>query len=98
LEKTIEQMEKGELKIRVRALESERSFKLMEIQNDNMATAIAASCMLNLGVLLSQASPAGELTRAAKAAFVLAGIFGIQIPIKYINLKNLQKKFAEFDG
>ena len=97
LENTITQMERGELKLRVRVLESEREFKRMGIVQDNMATAIAASAFLNLGVLLMSTSPAGKMTRAAKGALALAGFFGLQLPVGIIKLKGLEKKFASFE-
>jgi predicted unusual protein kinase regulating ubiquinone biosynthesis (AarF/ABC1/UbiB family) len=96
LENTVARMEQGDLKLRVRVLESERSFKRLEIVQQNMALAIAASSFLNIGIVLATVgSPAGKLSLGARAALGLAGIFGIQVPIGLIKLSSLDKKFAE---
>jgi hypothetical protein len=90
-------MERGDLKLRVRVLESEREFKRLALVQDNMATAIAASAFLNLGVLLISTSPAGTTSKAAKAVLTLAGVFGLKLPVGLLKLKSLEKKFASFD-
>jgi len=61
VENTITKMEQGDLKLRVRVLESERSFKRLELVQNNMAAAIAASAFLNAGLVLSTVgTPAGR--------------------------------------
>jgi predicted unusual protein kinase regulating ubiquinone biosynthesis (AarF/ABC1/UbiB family) len=98
LEDILTRMEQGDLKLRVRVLESERSFKRMELVQSNMATALAASTFLNAGIVLSTvANPAGQLSVAAKCTLALAGLFGIQVPIGILKLKALDKKFADFE-
>ena len=99
VEDTIERMEQGELKLRVRVLESERAFKRMELVQTNMALAIAASGFLNMAIVLYSAAAGattGPVTLAAKGTLALAGIFGVQVPIGLVKLKALDKKFASF--
>uniref|UniRef100_A0A7S0XEN1 ABC1 atypical kinase-like domain-containing protein n=1 Tax=Chromulina nebulosa TaxID=96789 RepID=A0A7S0XEN1_9STRA len=91
----ITKMEQGDLKLRVRVIESERAFQRMEIVQNNMALAIAASGFINMGLILSTiGSPQGQMSLAAKALFGLGGLFGIQLPIGFIKLKSLDKKLA----
>ena len=96
-EDIISRMEQGDLKIRVRDLETTQSFKRLRIVQDNMSMAIAASACLNVGVILAALSPAGQMTKAAKAGLALAGIFGSQFGIGMIKLKSYDKKVASFD-
>lgn len=101
LESIVTKMEQGDLKLRVRVLESEREFKRMNIIQQNIATAIAASTFLNVGLILSAVAvgnPAGQVTLAARAALAMAGIFGLQVPVGVLKLKGLDKKFAEFNS
>ena len=98
LEETIANMERGDLKVRVRVLETEREFKKLQIVQDNMATAMAASAFLNLGVLLLNTGPVGAPTRAARGALALAAVFGLKLPIGLLKLQSLEKKFASFDA
>lgn len=98
LEETLSKMEQGDLKLRVRVLESERSFKKIELEQKNLGIALAASTFLNAAILLGSQSPAGQLSAAARGAYALAAIFGIQVPIGILKLKALEKKFAGFDS
>lgn len=92
---TVARMEQGDLKLRVRVLESERAFQRMELVQNNMALAIAASAFLNVGMVLATAgSPNGQLSLAARGTLALAGVFGLQIPVGLFKLKSLDKKFA----
>mmetsp|Transcript_17062 Transcript_17062/g.28628 ORF Transcript_17062/g.28628 Transcript_17062/m.28628 type:complete len:697 (+) Transcript_17062:147-2237(+) len=91
----VTRMEQGDLKVRVRVLESEKAFQKMEITQANMATAIAASTCLNVGIMLSaMSSTPGQIGVAARLAFALSGVFGIQVPVGMLKLKALEKKFA----
>jgi predicted unusual protein kinase regulating ubiquinone biosynthesis (AarF/ABC1/UbiB family) len=99
MDKTITRMEEGDLKVRVRVLESERAFKRLDLVQKNMANAMAASTMLQVGLLLVATSPVGaSLSTTARACLTVAGIFGIQVPIGMLKLKGLDKKIAELKG
>lgn len=106
LESIVTKMEQGDLKLRVRVLESEREFKRLNIVQSNIATAIAASTFLNVGLVLSSiastavaaGNPAGQIVLASKAALTLAGVFGLQVPVGILKLQSLDRKFAEFSS
>mmetsp|Transcript_10521 Transcript_10521/g.23356 ORF Transcript_10521/g.23356 Transcript_10521/m.23356 type:complete len:700 (+) Transcript_10521:107-2206(+) len=97
VEDTITRMEQGDLKVRVRVLESEKAFKRMEIAQGNMITAVAAGTFLNLGVMLASSS-GGQLSLAAKGALALAGVFGVQVPLGLLKLRKLDKSFEKLIG
>lgn len=95
LDNVVTRMEQGDLKLRVRVLESERAFQRMELTQNNMALLIAASGFLNVGILLSRTSQASlPITIVSKMTLLLAGLCGIQIPVGFLKLKSLDKKFA----
>jgi len=102
LDDIVTKMEQGDLKLRVRVLDSERSFQRMEIVQSNMALAIAASAFLNVGILLStittSTTPAGTIALGSKCALGLAGIFGLQVPIGIFKLRVLDKKIKQFSS
>lgn len=93
MEDILTRMEEGDLKLRVRVLESEQSFQKMELMQNNMALAVAASGLLNVGMLLATQGQ-GKLSLASKVALALAGLFGIQIPVGIAKMKKLEKRFA----
>ena len=87
----------GDLKIRVRDLQTEQSFKRMNIVQSNMAYSLAASTALNLGVLLTATTPAGQISRLAQAAIALSGILGSQVAIGMLKITALDKKLQSFE-
>jgi hypothetical protein len=62
----------------------------------NMALAIAASAFLNMAlVLASSATPSRAAAVGAKAAFTLAGLFGVQVPAGLLRLQALDAQITE---
>merc|ERR1711871_989349 len=95
LEETITKMEQGDLKVRVRALESEKEFARLKLVSANQALLIAASSFLNVAVVLASNTPGGaKSSLLTRSLFILAGIFGIQFPIGLLKVYSLDKKFA----
>lgn len=93
----LRRMEQGDLKLRVRSLESEQSFKRLELVQNNLALAIAASGFLNVGIMLAgNATSMKTLSIAARISLFFSGIFGIQIPLGLFKLKKLDNQFASF--
>ncbi|CAB1121221.1 unnamed protein product [Ectocarpus sp. CCAP 1310/34] len=90
VENVVTKLETGDLKLRVRVLESEQAFARIEAVQGSLSSAVMATLLLNAGVLM-----AGQATGAAKlssrAMFVLAGFFGIKIPIGYLKLGTSQR-------
>ena len=91
LDDIVTRMEQGDLKLRVRVLESERAFQKMELVQNNMALAIAASGFLNAGLVLLRMSGYEVIGRAV---LMTAGVFGAQIPVGLLKLRSLEKKYA----
>jgi len=97
LENTLRKMEQGDLKLRVRVLEAERSFARLDIVQTNMMNLISASAFLNMGLLLrSTVNPSGQIALATKAAFVLAGVFGLQVPLGALKVSKLDKQNKQY--
>jgi len=88
---TLEKMERGELKVRVRALEAEQRLERLELQSDNNLAAVAAGLFFNTGIVLSAVSEPTYLSRAlvwagiASSAKWVAGV---------LKVKQLDKKLA----
>ena len=97
MESILTRMEQGDLKIRVRDLQTEQSFKRMNIVQTNMAYGMAASTALNLGVLLTATTPAGQISRLAQAAIALSGVLGSQVAVGMLKIAALDKKLQSFD-
>lgn len=57
IEDTLTRAEQGELKLRVRVLESERAFKRLDIVQNAMGSAVLASMFLNAAMMLQSAYP-----------------------------------------
>jgi len=90
---TLEKMERGELKVRVRALEAEQRLERLELQSENNMAAIAAGLLFNTGVVLSAVSPSGPplLARMLIWAGVAASAKWVMGAVK---VKQLEKKLV----
>lgn len=90
MEDILKRIEQGDLRPRARVLESEQSFKGLEIIQQNMALAIVASVFLNLGVVLgSMYSATAQVKALSKLSIVIAAFFGLQLPLGFLKLKKL---------
>lgn len=98
LESIVTRMEQGDLKIRVRDLKTEQSFKRMELVQQNMALGIAASAALNVGLICTSMTPAGQVSRAAQVGLAMAGILGGKVAVGAAKLAALDKKVRGFDS
>jgi len=106
LEDVVTKLEQGDLKLRVRVLESERSFQRMDAMQTTMAYAAGASTFLNVGLLMTllgslNGHPSWQASKStvaliSKISLLLAGIFGAQVPVRVLQLKALDKKFENF--
>jgi hypothetical protein len=86
LEDTLKKLERGDLKLRVRVLESERAFQKIEIVNMNVMNALAACLFLNLSVVLAGGTVLPSVNTAtrillSKLTLSMAGLFGLQVEI-----------------
>ena len=86
IEKVLRKIEAGELKIRVRALEVERSFKVMSMMVDVVGHGILASILVNLAL-------AGMFVSLASLG---AAILGVRAMIGLAMLRSLQRRQTRF--
>mmetsp|Transcript_12079 Transcript_12079/g.19500 ORF Transcript_12079/g.19500 Transcript_12079/m.19500 type:complete len:773 (+) Transcript_12079:127-2445(+) len=90
----VKDIEKGKLKIRVRALEAERALERMSVMQDLMLKAMVACAAVNVGVVLYVSG----LLLQAKGAFALGGLVALQAIQAQLKLGKLIKKEAGYSG
>merc|ERR1719356_1163898 len=95
IEQTIEQLERGDLKLRVRALEAERAVDRVRIMQGATTSAVVAGVFLNGAALLTAAAAA---PLAISATYVGAAVCGLSFLGKIMKIKKLEKKEASFKG
>lgn len=91
---TVRNLERGDLKLRVRALETERALERVQAWQRVVAAALAASTLVNVGTVLSVSAAAAGAT----ASFVGAGFFGLMMVSGYLKIVKLEKKEAQLTG
>jgi hypothetical protein len=84
----MERIERGDVKLRVRALDSERALTRVMLQQKVMTAAVVASMLVNVGTVLSVSA----MTVAASASFIAAGFTGFGVLANFVKLKNLERK------
>ncbi|KAL2907166.1 Protein ACTIVITY OF BC1 COMPLEX KINASE 8 chloroplastic [Bienertia sinuspersici] len=84
----IERLEKGDLKLRVRALESERSFQRVAAVQKTIGSAVVAGTLVNLATLLSLHS----IRVPAIAAYGICALFGLQALFGVLKVKKLDQQ------
>ena len=90
MEDILTRIEQGDLKPRARVLESEQSFKGIEIVQQNVALAVVASVFLNTAIVLASLPARGTQVRVlSKFFFAVSAFFGLQLPLGYLKLKKL---------
>ena len=90
----VRDIERGKLKIRVRALEAERALERVAVMQDLMLKAMVACCAVNIGVVLYVSG----LLVQAKGAFGVSGVAMLQAAAASMKLSKLTKKEAAFSG
>jgi predicted unusual protein kinase regulating ubiquinone biosynthesis (AarF/ABC1/UbiB family) len=86
IESVLRKIETGDLKIRVRTLEIERSFKLLSIMVEMLGHGILASVLINMAI-------AGIFVTLS---YVGAAFCGIRVLVGYINLRLIQQRQAKY--
>lgn len=81
----VTKLETGDLKLRVRVLESEAAFARIEAVQGSLTAAVMATLMLNAGVVLGNTAAAPAMI-GSRAMFAFAGFFGLQVPIGYLKV------------
>ncbi|XVE86688.1 hypothetical protein DITRI_Ditri18aG0054200 [Diplodiscus trichospermus] len=88
LAETIQRLEQGDLKLRVRTLESERAFQRVAAVQKTIGSAVAAGSLINLATILYLNS----LRVPAVAAYVTCAFFSFQVLIGIIKVKKLDQR------
>ncbi|XP_068636715.1 protein ACTIVITY OF BC1 COMPLEX KINASE 8, chloroplastic-like [Aristolochia californica] len=88
LAEIIQRLEKGDLKLRVRTLESERAFKRVAAVQKTVGSAVAAGSLLNFATILYFNS----IRFPAMAAYTLCAFFGAQILFGILKVKKLDQQ------
>ncbi|KAM7523684.1 hypothetical protein LguiA_013586 [Lonicera macranthoides] len=83
----IQRLEQGDLKLRVRALESERAFKRVATVQKTIGCAVAAGSLINLATILYLNS----IRMPATIAYILSAYFGFQVLIGLIKVKRFDQ-------
>jgi predicted unusual protein kinase regulating ubiquinone biosynthesis (AarF/ABC1/UbiB family) len=84
----IQRLEQGDLKLRVRVLESERAFTRVATMQQTIGQAILAATCLQIGTMLHLST----VTMPATAAFTGSALFGLQAFIGMMKVKKLDKQ------
>ncbi|XWS44857.1 hypothetical protein CRYUN_Cryun15aG0085500 [Craigia yunnanensis] len=88
LAETIQRLEQGDLKLRVRTLESERAFQRVAAVQKTVGSAVAAGSLINLATILYLNS----VRVPAVAAYVICAFFSFQVLIGIIKVKKLDQR------
>ncbi|CAL0306618.1 unnamed protein product [Lupinus luteus] len=84
----IQRLEQGDLKLRVRTLESERAFQRVATVQKTIGNAVAAGSLINLATILYLNSISGPAT----IAYFFCAIFGFQVLIGIVKIKKLDER------
>ena len=90
----MKQLERGDLKLRVRALEAERAISRVATMQKAMMNAIMASMLVNMGTVLS-VSAMGFLS---SLSFAGSGVFGVLALVNLLKVRGAEKKEAQLTG
>ncbi|XP_076887887.1 protein ACTIVITY OF BC1 COMPLEX KINASE 8, chloroplastic-like [Bidens hawaiensis] len=84
----IERLEQGDLKLRVRALESERSFQRVAAVQKTIGSAVAAGSLVNLATIFYVNSLKGP----AMISYFFCAFFGFQVLFGLLKVKKLDQR------
>lgn len=88
LAQTIERLEQGDLKLRVRALESERAFQRVATVQKTIGSAVAAGSLINLATILH----INLIRGPANVAYIFCAYFGLQVLIGLLKVKKFDQR------
>ncbi|XP_043718565.1 protein ACTIVITY OF BC1 COMPLEX KINASE 8, chloroplastic [Telopea speciosissima] len=88
LAEVIQRLEQGDLKLRVRTLESERAFQRVAAVQKTVGSAVAAGSFINLATILYLNS----IRVPAITAYVLCVVFSIQVLFGILKVKKLDQQ------
>ena len=96
VENTLLALERGDLKLRVRALEAERQIDRMAIMQNAQTSAVLAGVFFNVGAVLTTAAAAPAL--AATASYGAAAVCGLGFLKGLMKVRKLEKKERQLSG
>ncbi|XP_078444473.1 ABC2 homolog 13 [Wolffia australiana] len=88
LAEIIQKLEQGDLKLRVRTLESERSFQRVATVQRLIGNAVVAGSLVNLAAILHF----NAIRLPATAALALCAFFGVQVLVGLLKVKKLDQQ------
>ncbi|KAK7317010.1 hypothetical protein RJT34_00883 [Clitoria ternatea] len=88
LAEVIQRLEQGDLKLRVRTLESERAFQRVAAVQKTIGNAVAAGSLINLATVLYLNS----IRVPAIAAYIFCAFFGFQVLLGIVKVKKLDER------
>ena len=94
IDNTLRRMESGDLRLRVRVLESERAFKRVSLMQDNMALAMAATTFSNMAIVLTAA--AERFALQAKILWLLAAIVSVKLLMGLMKYRAMDKRLRKY--
>lgn len=94
IEDTLRRMESGDLRLRVRVLESERAFKKVTLMQNNMALAIAAATLSNMALVLT--TSAERFALQARILWLFAAIVTVRLLIGLLKYRSLDARMRKF--
>lgn len=94
IEETLRRMESGDLRLRVRVLESERAFKKVSLMQSNMALAIAAATLANMALVLTTA--AERFAIQARVLWLLAAVVALKLILGLIKYRALEARLRKY--
>lgn len=94
IENALRRMESGDLRLRVRVLESERAFKRVTLMQNNMALAIAAATLSNMALILTTA--AERFAIQARILWLLAAVVAMRLIIGLLSYRALEARMRKY--
>lgn len=94
IEDTLRRMESGDLRLRVRVLESERAFKRVSLMQNNMALGLAAATLTNMALVLTTA--AERFAIQARLLWLLAAIVSVRLLIGLLKYRSLDARLRKY--
>ncbi|KAK7350834.1 hypothetical protein VNO77_09825 [Canavalia gladiata] len=88
LAEVIQRLEQGDLKLRVRTLESERAFQRVAVVQKTIGNAVAVGSLINLATILYLNS----IRMPAVVAYIFCAFFGLQVLLGIIKVKKLDEQ------
>ncbi|XP_038881744.1 protein ACTIVITY OF BC1 COMPLEX KINASE 8, chloroplastic [Benincasa hispida] len=88
LAEIIQRLEQGDLKLRVRALESERAFQRVATVQKTLGNAIAAGSLINVATILY----INSIRMPATIAYIFCAFFGFQVLFGLIKVRRLDER------